>query len=231
MPALVAGIHAFVRAADLLLRRGRGLDHAIRAVGACIARRQQPEHLVRPGELSVVASCSFIVGCGSFLRGRVDPNVDRFAVEADFYHPFRTALKDALESRTIALVARILMPGRLAQIRDAVVGPISVFMIDLSRRMLAMHIEPCEAVGEMRDSVDDDHSIAVHVISARFGARGHATPRCSPIKKPRFRDVMEHFAQPVRAQAELFFTRHEDLPFKKESARQPIEAPGAIRPS
>jgi hypothetical protein len=140
-----------------------------------------------------VETRSFVVGGSGFLWSRIEPDVDEFAVDADPCGPFRALPINAFEARTVAPagIARILGMGRLAQIRDAIVRPIVISMIDLSGRVLAVDIKPREPMRVMRYPVDPDQDVPVRVLFTCLHSRGHASLRHAPIKKPRFRGVVE----------------------------------------
>jgi hypothetical protein len=138
-------------------------------------------------------TCSFVIGGSGFLWSGKDPEVDAFAVDADPCAPFRAFSINAFEARTIAPagVARILSMGRVAQIRDAIVRPIAISMIDLSCRVLAVDIKPREPMRVMRYPADPDQDVPVRVRVTCLHSRGHASPRYAPIKKPRFRGIVK----------------------------------------
>jgi hypothetical protein len=90
--------------------------------------------------------------------------------------------------------------GALAQIRDAIVRRIAVFVINLCDRVLPIDIKPRQSMGIMLSPVDPDDDISIPAASPGLHSRGHAPLGYPPIKKPRFRGIAEHFAQPIRAQ-------------------------------
>ena len=147
-----------------------------------------------------------VVSIGSILRSRINPNVDPPAVDGDFCSPFAAVAIDAFETRPIAApgdIASVLCVGALAQVGDTIIRRISVLVIDFSDRVLAMDIEPREPVSAVADAAYADEPIAADVQGACFRSRGHASSRFAPIKKPRFRGVIEQFSDLLRREAKL----------------------------
>ena len=94
-----------------------------------------------------------IIGGRSLLRRIVHSKMSAPAVQADLCAPSAgLGCKHTLESGGVASarVARIFRPGALPQVRDAIVGGNCVDVIDFSRRVLAMDIEPGEPMGVIR---------------------------------------------------------------------------------
>jgi len=176
----------------------------------------------------MVKTRGLVIGPGSFLASRKNPEFYLLPVHLYSCSPFASLLLHAFE-RALTMapgpVAGILRRRGEAQIRDAIIRTIPVPAIDLCRGVVAVNIEPGEPMGVMRESLDSDDGVSTGVRTARFGSGGHASLRYAPIKTPRFRGVMKQFPQPLRREAELPFAEHGGPPKEKRPAAD--RAPGA----
>ena len=190
---------------------------------------QEADHFVRSGKLAMVKTRGLVIGPGSFLGSRKNPEFYLLPVHLYSCSPFASLLLHAFErALTMAsgLVAGILWGRGEAQICDPIIRWIVIPVIDFLRWVLAVNIEPGEPMGVMRESLDSDDGVSTGVRTARFGSGGHASLRYAPIKTPRFRGVMKQFPQPLRREAELPFAEHGGPPKEKRPAAD--KAPGAV---
>jgi hypothetical protein len=133
------------------------------------------------------------------------------AVDGDFCSPLAAVAVDAFETPAVAAsgdIASVLRMRALAQVDDTIIRRISVYVIDFTDRVFPMNMEPREPMSAVGGSVNTDHVIAAGVQGAGFRSRGHASSRFAPIKKPRFRGVIEQFSELLRGEAELRFAQH-----------------------
>jgi hypothetical protein len=100
-------------------------------------------------------------------------------------------------------VAIIFSAGAFAQIGDAVIAAIAVPVIDFFPRVRTGDMEPGEPMRTITGIIDHDFAISAPVPGARFLARACAAASHPPIKKPRFRGIIEYLSQPFRAHAWL----------------------------
>jgi hypothetical protein len=196
------------------------------------SRRQQAHHFVSLGKFAEVEARGLVIRRGGFLGGCKPAEVNLLPIDADACSPLAGVVVDAFEPRpALAPVARISCARGQAQIGDAVIRWISVFVIDFSDRVLAMDIKPGEAMSVMSHPVDSDPAVAAPVPGGGFRPGADAPLLDTPIKTSGFRVVVEQLAQAISAQTGLRFACHGRSPSEKKSARQPIEAPGAVCPA
>jgi hypothetical protein len=113
-------------------------------------------------------------------------------------------------------VAGIFSAGAFAQIGDAVISTLAVDVIDLFPRVLAGDMKPGEPMRTIAGFIDFDNAISASVPGARFAAYTGAAASDPPIKKPRFRGVIEQFPQPLGGQPAFQFAEHEGSLPKEE---------------
>jgi hypothetical protein len=146
-----------------------------------------------------------VIGLRScFHRGEYS-QVELLAVEIDLRHPSGAAPGNAFESSGTARsdVAIIFSAGAFTQIGDAVIAAIAVPVIDFFPRVLTGDMEPSEPMRAITGIIDHDFAISAPVPGARLLARACAAASHPPIKKPRFRGVIENLPQPFRGDAWL----------------------------
>jgi hypothetical protein len=111
-------------------------------------------------------------GC-SFLSGVVYTEKVVPAVHGDFGDPFVPAPKRAGQGGCIApdRFPHVLRVWAMFEVRNAIVRRVSVVVIDIARRVLAMHVEPCETMLITPHPVDPDRTISA-VARPRFASNG-----------------------------------------------------------
>lgn len=88
-----------------------------------------------------------------------------FAIHHDLYAPFTLMCGNAQKSGVVgfsrlAHVLKIAKPRNLAQVGKRVVLLVSVFVVNVMRRILTNHVKPCKPMGESFFVVDGDSPVA-----------------------------------------------------------------------
>jgi hypothetical protein len=116
-------------------------------------------------------------------------------------------------------IAPILCAGAIAQIGDAVISALVVDVIDFRESGARRGHEAGEPMRAINSPTDFNVAISVSAPSARFAACACAAASHPPIKKPRFRGVIEQFSQALCRQLSFQFAEHEgSLPKAKRPA-------------
>jgi hypothetical protein len=115
-------------------------------------------------------------------------------------------------------IAQILCAGAFAQIGDAVIPALIVDVIDFAAWVLAVDMKPGEPMRAINDPTDRDVAISLPVPVAGFAACACAAASHPPIKKPRFRGVIEQFSEALGRQLSFQFAEHRILPKEKRPA-------------
>src|SRR5438067_1368174 len=113
---------------------------------------------------TVPLTLRFMRAMGACLPGLALGGTDRWAVAHRPRNEFAGRNSaDALVSRCAfsAVIPVVFRAATWPQISDAIIPAPSVAMVDFSGRVLAMHVEPGEAVGEMKPSVDGNPDVPV----------------------------------------------------------------------
>jgi hypothetical protein len=157
------------------------------------------------GQLPTKESKGALVCGRSFLPGIVCTEIVVPAVHGDSGLPLAPLATDAGSSGHMARDSTpYVFPMRaVSEICDAIVRRISVMVIDVARRVLAMNVEPRQAMRIMRYSVHLDTMISAGAQSPRFACREPGPVPHPPAKATGRRQIPQHFFQALLRQAQL----------------------------
>ena len=95
--------------------------------------------------------------------------------------------------------------GAMPEVRKAIVGGVSVIVIDVARRVLAMDLEPGETMLIMPHPVDPDRTISA-MARPRFASGGRPPgSRHPPSEAAGPRKISEYFLQSLLGQGQGLF--------------------------
>ncbi len=89
----------------------------------------------------------------------------------------------------------VLFARNVAQIRQLIVRPASIYVVNLQFWPLTMHIEPYQTMGDIRPAIDCNANISIDIQASSDSANFYFSTAHAPSKISGFGIVMKQFAQ------------------------------------
>ena len=147
------------------------------------------------------------------LLGRIETAYsDAFAIYHNLSTPFTLMFAYTKKSNFVSLgclthVLKIANSIHFAKIRKSIVLLITIFVVNVSKRVLTCHVKPGESVSKTLLIVDCNCPVScVGGTSSSFSDKVWATVVCFPCKLPRLRVVIKNSLDMVMCNHESDFT-------------------------
>jgi hypothetical protein len=133
-------------------------------------------------------------------------NADLFAVKHDLHDPFPLMGTDASIARnTVAIggmdILQVDEPVNVPEIRESVVLPVPVDVVDMPAGPISGHVEPSQTVFQERLLAEENAAVSIrHIATGALAYTARLLLAFKPRKQARIGVVMERLAQFVRCQ-------------------------------